>query len=79
MHNGIVVIAMSKATSLRISSDTLERFDWYRDIFKMNSDDLLNHLMDKLGLATVEVIRQDKKAFPSRIKSIAVTESQEVT
>ena len=58
------------AKTIRVESETLERFDWYRTTFSMKSDDLLNHLMDKLSLATVEEIRQYKKNFrPVEVKA----------
>lgn len=50
-------------TTITVSSDTLERFDWYRTTFDMNSDELLAHFMDKLGLATLEDVRQFKQNF----------------
>ena len=50
-------------TTITVSSDTLERFDWYRTSFNMTSDELLSHFMDKLGLATIEDIRQHKQNF----------------
>jgi len=59
-------------TTITVSSDTLVRVDWYRDTFSMTSDELLNHLMDKLSLASADAIRLHKKNFrPTEIKAEA--------
>lgn len=55
-------------TTITVSSDTLERFDWYRTTFNMTSDELLSHFMDKLGLSTVEEVRQFKQNFRTPVK-----------
>ena len=54
---------MASEKTLGVSSDTFERFDWYRTTFSMTSDELLTHFMDTLGLSTLEDIRQFKKTF----------------
>jgi len=49
--------------SLAVSEDAFERFAWYRTTFGMDSDTLVTYMMDKLGLMSVEAIREHKKNF----------------
>ena len=59
-------------TTIAVSPDTLERFDFYRSVFKMTSDELLNHLMDKNELANITQIRSVKRGLLPNNEEIPV-------
>ena len=61
------MITMSETTHIKISRDTHERLEWHKMLAKGIStfDELINDIMDKAGMGSIEIIRETKRNFPS--------------
>ena len=58
---------MSETTTIEVKkATTFVRLKKYKDTFKMSYDQLLNHFMDQLGLASAEDIRLHEKNFTDK-------------
>ena len=59
------MVTMSETTHIKVTRDTHERLEWYKTITDGvdTFDKLINHLMNKLGMGSIEVIRTTKRNF----------------